>query len=124
MIRILLRIFLFASIFMAIGCATSMKPIQFLEKFPNSTNSIFFDRLGANEAISKGQCKLLVKGRKYVSPIGLTVDGDLQNGAAGVDEWVQADNGNAYALNSFEWISVGDQGTTQLIVYFDTMSCK
>ena len=118
-----ISIVLFISILVSIACATSMTPIQFLEKFPNSTDSSFYDKPGANKAIANGKCKLLVNGRKYVSPIGFTVDDDLQNGAEGVDEWVQADSGNAYALNSFEWISIGDQGTTQLIVYFDTMLC-
>ena len=119
-----LGIALFVSIFMIVSCATSMTPSQFLGKFPNSTKAVFYDRPTATEAISNGKCKLLVKGRKYTAPIGLTVGGDLQNGAAGVDEWLQADSGNAYALNNFEWISVGDEGTTQLLVYFDTMLCK
>ena len=119
-----LCIVVFASVFMIISCATSMTPSQFLEKFPNSTNSNFYDRPSANEAISNGKCKLLVEGRKYTSPIGVTVNGDLQNGAVGVDEWVRADSGNAYVLNNFEWISVGDRGATQLLIYFDTMLCK
>lgn len=121
-----LEIAVFVSVFMIISCATSMTPSQFLEKFPNSTNSDFYGRLEANEAISNGKCKLLVEGHKYTSPIGFTVGGDLHNGATGVDEWVRADSGNAYILNNFEWISVsvGDQGATQLLVYFDTMLCK
>jgi len=122
--RALLGIVVFVSVFVIFSCATSMTPIQFLENFPNSTNSDFYDRQSASEAISNGKCKLLVDGRKYTSPIGLTVDHDLQNGAAGVDEWVRADGGNAYILNNFEWISVGDQGTTQLLIYFDTMLCE
>jgi hypothetical protein len=119
-----LGIVVFVSVFLIISCATSMTPSQFLEKFPNSTNSDFYDRQSASEAISNGKCKLLVDGRKYASPIGSTVDDDLQNGATGVDEWVRADGGNAYILNNFEWISVGDLGTTQLIIYFDTMLCE
>jgi len=117
-------IVVFTSVFMIVSCATSMTPSQFLEKFPTSTSSKFYDRPSANETISNGECRLLVNGRKYTSPIGFTVDGDLRNGAAGVDEWVRADSGNAYILNNFEWISVGDQGITQLIVYFDTLLCK
>jgi hypothetical protein len=101
-----------------------MTPGQFMEKFPNSTMHSFYDRARASEAVRDGSCKLQVAGRKYIAPIGLTVEGDLQNGAAGVDEWVRIDGGNAYVLNSFEWISVGDQGATQLIVYFDSMLCK
>ena len=119
-----LGVVVFVSVFVIISCATSMTPSQFLEKFPKSTNSGFYDRQNASEAISNGKCKLLVDGRKYTSPIGLTVDDDLQNGAVGVDEWVRADGGNAYILDSFEWISVGDQGATQLLIYFDTMLCE
>lgn len=119
-----LGVVVFVSVFVIISCATSMTPSQFLEKFPKSTNSGFYDRQSASEAISNGKCKLLVDGRKYTSPIGLTVDDDLQNGAVGVDEWVRADGGNAYILDSFEWISVGDRGATQLLIYFDTMLCE
>jgi chaperone required for assembly of F1-ATPase len=63
-----------------------MTPSQFLEDFHRTTNSKFYDRRSADEAIANGKCKLLVDGRKYTSPIGLTVDDDMQNGAAGVDE--------------------------------------
>lgn len=118
-----LLMLLSAATLVVAGCATSMTPKQFLAEFPSATRSRFFDRSAADAAIASGNCKLLVGGRKYVSPIGFTVDGDMEYGAEGVDQWVQADKGNAHALNSFEWISVGDQGATQLIVYFDTMLC-
>jgi len=107
-----------------LGCATSMTPVQFNEAFPKSTDSHFYNKNNAKEEISKGNCELLVENRKYTAPIGLTLHSDLSNGARGVDEWVKDDGGNAYAINNFEWISVGDQGATQLIVYFDTMKCK
>ena len=61
-----------------ISCATSMTPSQFLGEFPKITKSKFYDRQGADEAIANGKCKMLVGGRKYTSPIGLTVYGDLQ----------------------------------------------
>lgn len=122
--HIAIGVAVFISVFVMTSCATSMTPIQFLEKLPQSTNSDFYDRQSASEAISNGKCKLLVDGRKYTSPVGSTVDDDLQNGAVGVDEWVIADGGNAYSLNSFEWIRVGDGGATQLIIYFDTMLCE
>ena len=115
---------LFLISFVFIGCATSMPPSQFLQEFPITTNTKFYDRQNADDAIDGGKCKLLIDGRKYVAPIGSTVHGDMKNGAIGVDEWVQADGGNAYALNNFEWISVGDLGTTQLVIYFDTMLCE
>ena len=105
------------------GCV-SLTPSKFLDKFPNLTNSDFYDRRSGNEVISNGTCKLLVEGRKYVAPIGFTVNNDMKNGARGIDEWVQADGGNAYILNSFEWVNVGDDGATQLLIYFDTLLCE
>lgn len=122
--RVSLGIVLSASVFTIISCATSMTPRQFLESFPKSTNSEYYDRTSADKAVYNGKCKLLVAERKYTSPIGFTVGGDVKYAAEGVDEWIKSDSGNAYALNNFEWISVGDQGATQLLVYFDTMLCK
>jgi hypothetical protein len=118
-----------ASTLMAVGCATSMTPAQFNVELPKATASKFYSKPLAGEAISSGNCKLLVDGRKYTAPIGSTTRGDLKNGARGIDEWVKADGGNAYAVKNFEWISVSVGGqyggyATQLIVYFDTMSCK
>ena len=109
---------------MAVGCATSRTPSQFIDEFPNKTSSDFYDSLKGNKAVSNGKCKLLVKGRKYVAPVGFTVNNDMKNGAIGIDEWVQADGGNAYILNNFEWVSVGEDGTTQLLIYFDTLLCE
>lgn len=106
------------------GCATSMAPSQFNESFPQATNSKFYSKTSSNEAISNGECKLLVENRKYTSPIGLTLSGDIKNGAVGVDEWVKEDKGNSYAVNNFEWISVGNDSSTQLIIYFNTLLCK
>ena len=111
-------------LFVTVGCATSRTPSQFLDEFPEQTNSDFYDRLSGNTVVSNDKCKLLVKGRKYASPIGFTVNNDMKNGAKGIDEWVQADGGNAYILNSFEWVSVDDNGSTQLIIYFDTLLCE
>ena len=74
--------------------------------------------------MKSGGCKYLVKGRNYVAPIGLTVKNDLKNGAAGIDEWVQLDGGNAYVLKNYKWVRVDDSGATQLHIDFDTMLCK
>ena len=62
------------------SCA-SLTPSQFLDKFPNLTNSDYYDRQSGNEAISNGKCNLLVEGRKYVVPIGVTANNDVKNGA-------------------------------------------
>lgn len=108
---------------MAAGCATSMTPSQFNERLPAATRARFYDMGAATNAIAAGECSLLVAGRKYTCPIGLTVSVDLKGGARGVDEWVTADGGNAYAVGNFEWVTVGDSGATQLTIYFDTLRC-
>lgn len=106
------------------GCATSMTPSQFNENLPKATSSKFYGQASVGGAISSGQCRLLVANRKYTAPIGLTLSGDLKNGARGIDEWVKADGGNAYSVLNYEWISIGTEGATQLIVHFDTLQCK
>lgn len=107
------------------GCATSMTPAQFGERFPVSTSSEYYPKPAAEAAIRDGKCRIIVKDRKYVAPIALTVHGDLRNGAVGVDEWVAADDANAYVVNNYEWVSVpiGDDYATQLVLYFDTLLC-
>lgn len=107
------------------GCATSMSPAQFGERFPRVTISEYYPKPSAEAAIRDGKCSIIVKDRKYVAPIALTVHGDVKNGAVGVDEWVAADDANAYAINNYEWVSVpiGDDYATQLVLYFDTLLC-
>ena len=107
------------------SCVTSMTPSQFRESFPQATASRFYERPAATAAMTAGECRLLVGNRKYVAPIGFTVQGDVANGAIGVDEWVAADKGNAYSITNYEWISVsiGSDYATQLVLYFDTLSC-
>ncbi|MGK0392020.1 MAG: hypothetical protein ACJA0B_000163 [Alcanivorax borkumensis] len=107
------------------ACATSMSPAQFGENFPRATTSKHYSKPSAEAAVSDGKCHIMVKDRKYVAPIGLTVHGDVKNGAVGVDEWVAADKANAYTINNYEWISVpiGEDYATQLILYFDTLQC-
>lgn len=117
---------LLASVLVVSGCVSSMTPSQFNESFPKATSSKSYDKSSSVEAISTGECKLLVENRKYTAPIGATVNGDVRNGAVGVDEWVKADKGNAYTINNYEWatIPVKDHTVTQLIVYFNTLLCK
>ena len=107
------------------GCSTSMTPSQFAESFPQSTTTKFYEKPAATSAVSEGECNVIVENRKYVAPIGLTVHGDVKNGAIGVDEWVKTDRGNSYTINNYEWISVPapDGYATQLVVYFDTLMC-
>lgn len=108
------------------GCATSMSPAQFGESFPQATSSEHYSKPSAESAIHEGKCRVVVRDRKYVAPIGLTVHGDVKNGAVGVDEWVVADKANAYTINNYEWISVpiGQDYATQLVLHFDTLLCR
>ena len=105
------------------GCVMSMSPVEFVNTFPKSTESRFYNLTNADDALSNGQCRLLVTGRSYAAPVGLTVQSDVNYGAQGVDEWVQVDGGNAYRMTNFKWINLLD-GSTQLVVYFDTMDCE
>ena len=107
-----------------IGCATSMSPSQFNEALPKATKSRFLGRTAANDAVSAGQCRVLVADRKYTAPIGLTLNGEVKGAARGIDEWVAADSGNAYSVGDFTWATVTDFGDTQLTVRFDTLMCK
>lgn len=106
------------------ACATSMTPRQFNEELPSLTKSKYFDPAQAKDALKHSRCELLVGGRSYVAPMGLTVNGDLRNGSKGIDEWVSIDGGNSYVLNNFKWITIDSGGSTQLSIYFDTMQCE
>jgi len=111
-------------VFFLASCATSMSPIKVNNTLPSMTKSRFISQSQAEEAVKSKGCKYLVKGRSYVAPIGLTAKNDLKNGAAGIDEWVQLDNGNAYVLTNYKWVRVSDNGATQLHLDFDTMLCE
>ena len=106
------------------SCATSMLPMKVNNTLPTLTKAKFISQSQAEEAVKANRCKYLVKGREYVAPIGLTVKGDLKNGAKGIDEWVKLDGGNAYVLISYKWVTVDNDGSTQLHIKFDTMLCE
>jgi len=106
------------------SCATSMTPTEVSNTLPTLTKSVFYNQTQATEAIKNNKCKLLVKGRNYVAPMGFTVKEDLKNGAKGIDEWVKMDDGNAYILINYKWVTIGDDGATQLHIDFDTMNCQ
>jgi type II secretory pathway pseudopilin PulG len=61
----------------------------------------------------------LVKGQKYTAPMGMTVKEDLVLGAEGIDARIQEAGGNAYILNSFEWVP--NSYGTQLNLEFDIL---
>ena len=105
------------------ACATSMTPMQVNATLPTLTKSKFISHSQAEEAIKSNNCKYLVKGRTYTAPMGLTVKEDLKYGAKGIDEWVMLDGGNAYVLISYNWVTVDQNGATQLQIEFDTLLC-
>lgn len=110
--------------FLFTTCATSMTPSQISDTLPTLTKSKFLSQSQADEAIKSSKCKYMVKGRNYVAPMGLTVNDDLKNGAKGIDEWVKLDGGNAYVLTNYKWVTVDHNGSTQLHIEFDTLSCE
>lgn len=124
MIEIIKFYLFFVLIFIFASCATSMTPFEVNSTLPTLTISKFISQSQAEESIKSNGCKYLVKGRKYAAPMGLTTKYDLKNGAKGIDEWVKLDGGNSYVLTNFNWISVGDEGSTQLQIEFDTMLCE
>ena len=120
MIKTILIIISLVSLF---SCATSMTPMQVSNTLPTLTFSKFITQSQAEEAVKANTCKYIVKGRTYNAPIGNTTTEDLKNGAKGIDEWVKLDGGNAYVLTNYKWVSVGNNGATQLYIEFDTMKC-
>jgi hypothetical protein len=106
------------------SCATSMTPIEINNTLPTLTISKFITQAQANESINTKKCKYLVKGRTYNAPIGMSTKDDLRNGAKGIDEWVKLDGGNAYVLTNYKWVTVGNDGATQLYIEFDTLLCE
>ena len=113
-----------ALILILVSCASSMSPMEVSNTLPTLTESSFLNQTQAREAIKNNKCKLLVKERNYVAPIGFTVKDDLKNGAKGIDEWVKMDGGNTYVLINYKWVTVDDSGSTQLHIDFDTMLCE
>ena len=61
-----------------------MTPSEVNNTLPSLTKSTFYNQNQAIEALKSNKCKLLIKGRNYVAPIGFTVKDDLKNGAKGL----------------------------------------
>ena len=107
------------------SCETTMTPMQVNQTLPMLTKSKYL----SVEQTQSTNCKCLTRGRSYTAPVGLTVNDDLRNGAAGIDEWVSIDGGNAYKLINFRWITIstneyGSPASTQLVIDFDTYICN
>lgn len=103
---------------------SSLSPTQVYQTLPTLTKSKLLKQAEAKEMVETNKCTYLSKNRYFVAPIGFTPNDDLKNGARGIDEWVELDGGNSYVLKNFKWITVDDQGSTQLHIDFDTMKCN
>lgn len=119
-----LKVTLIFVILSLISCATSMSPIEVNNTLPTFTKSKFLSQTEAEEAVKESKCRYITKGRNYTAPIGFTTKNDLKNGARGIDEWVELDGGNSYVLRSYKWVTVDQNGSTQLHIEFDTMLCE
>lgn len=118
------NLFIVSLVLLLNSCVTSLTPLEVNSILPGLTKSTFISQKDLDKGLSSNNCKILVRARNYVAPMGLTARQDLMNAAKGIDEWVSIDGGNAYFLRSFKWVTVDINGSTQLHVEFDTMACK
>lgn len=102
----------------------ALTPIEFSETLPKFTESKFFNLSFADNLLAADNCTILVNSRTYVAPVGITSKNDIKNAARGIDEWVKLDGGNAYRLINYKWVTIDENGTSQLHIEFDTMKCK
>ena len=110
-------------LFLLAGCATAMSAQQFYTEFPKATDTKYVTGAEAIAAVKDGRCREIAD-HVYSAPIGLTVYGDVNAGAEGVDSMVANDGGNAYRITDFSWLPVADgSGATQLRIEFLTLSC-
>ena len=121
-INILLTVYL--SFFLC-SCATTLTPTQVNQTLPTLTKSTYLSA----EQTQNPNCKCLTRGKSYTAPVGLTAKDDLRNAAAGIDEWVSIDGGNAYKLINFRWVTISTDKnglpiSTQLVIDFDTYICR
>ncbi len=99
-------------------------PLKMFNTLAELTQAKLLPQREVNDLVSIGKCKYLTEGRSYAAPIGLLARSDVKNGAKGIDEWVVMDKGNAYVLTNYKWIPADMNGSTQLILDFDTLHCE
>ena len=107
------------------SCAMTMTPLEVNQTLPMLTKSTYLTA----EQTQNPNCKSITRGKSYTASVGLSAKDDLRNAAAGIDEWVTIEGGNAYKLTNFRWITIstdkyGSPTSTQLVVDFDTYLCK
>ena len=106
------------------NCQSSYTPTKMNKVLATFTKSKLVLQSEITSLVSADKCKYLTKGRSYAAPVGFTAKNDLKNAGKGIDEWVQLDKGNTYVLTNYKWITIGDSGSTQLYVDFDTLYCN
>ena len=111
--------------FLLCSCATTLTPMQVNQTLPTLTKSTYLSA----EQTQNPNCKCLTRGKSYTAPVGLTAKDDLRNAAAGIDEWVSVEGGNAYKLTNFRWVTIstdkyGSPTSTQLVIDFDIYICR
>ena len=121
--KLITTILIIGTLLFLASCATSMLPKKVNRTLPRMTKANSISKPEADEAVKANRCIYLVRDREYVAPVTNTVKGDLRNGAKGIDQWVNIDGGNTYALVSYKWVQVDDE-STQLYIEFDTMLCE
>jgi len=100
-----------------------MSAEQFYSAFPEATTTRYLTGAEARASIEDGTCEAISE-HSYNAPIGLSVQGDVNAGAEGVDGIVSNEGGNAYRIRNFSWLPVADgSGATQLRIEFETLSC-
>ncbi len=107
-----------------ISCGVSLLPSEVTTLLSKSTVAKSISKAQVEEDLQTNKCKLLVKGRSYNSRSGFTAAADIKNAAIGIDDWVKIDGENSYAVITYKWIPIDENGGTQLYVEFDTLLYK
>ena len=109
----------------SVACNPALTPAEVNGTLPTLVYSKYFTKPQADEAVNSQRCKYLVTERKYIVPPAISPYQELANGAQGIEEWINVDGGNAFALVNYNWVTIpgGDNNTTQLHLTFDTMIC-
>lgn len=105
------------------NCQSAMTPLKIYSKLASLTKAKPIIEVEAQDHVESGKCRYIKKGRNYRAAVALTPQGDLKRGAKGIDEWVELDKGNSYVLTNYKWVAVGELGTSQLHLDFDTLYC-
>ena len=86
------------------SCSVFMKTARVHNILSTYTKSRFIYESQVENLKASHKGFLLVKGRKYIAPVGMTAKDDLKNAAKGIDKWVALDGGNAYVLKDYRWV--------------------